>query len=49
VIKVHNGVRTELAAGQLVLAGDVAISRNGTVYVTDHTVIPGQGRVLAIR
>ena len=48
VIKVRNGVRTELAAGQLVLAGDVAISRTGTVYVTDHTVIPGQGRVLAI-
>jgi DNA-binding beta-propeller fold protein YncE len=49
VIKVHNGVRTELGAGQIVLAGDVAISRGGTVYVTDHSVIPGQGRVLAIR
>ena len=49
VIKVRNGVRTELAPGSLVLAGDVAISSGGTVYVTDHTVIAGQGRVLAIR
>jgi hypothetical protein len=49
LIRIKGGVRTELAAGQITLGGDVAVARNGTIYVTDHTVIPGAGRVLAIR
>ena len=48
LIKVTGGVRTELAPGQLHAPGDVAIARNGTVYVTNLSVSPNGGQVLAI-
>ena len=49
LFRIKNGVKTELVAGQITLGADVAVARNGTIYVTDHSVIPGEGRVLAIR
>ena len=48
LIRVKRGHRTELAAGRLTAPGDVAIARNGTVYVTNRSVMP-DGEVLAIR
>jgi hypothetical protein len=47
---VKGGVRTEIAAGQLHSIGDVAVGRNGTVYVTTGSVFPNNGgAVVAIR
>jgi hypothetical protein len=46
--RLTNGVRTELAAGQLTLPGDVAVSRNGTVYVTNQSVFSGGGQVVTV-
>jgi hypothetical protein len=48
LIRVKGGVRTELIAGQLHAPGDVAISRNGTIYVSNLSVSPDGGQVLAI-
>jgi hypothetical protein len=49
LIRIKNGVRTELAAGQLHVAGDVGVARNGTIYVTNQSISPTDGQVLAIR
>jgi sugar lactone lactonase YvrE len=46
--RLTNGARTELAAGQLTLPGDVAVSRNGTVYVTNQSVFSGGGQVVTV-
>jgi hypothetical protein len=48
LIKIKHGVWTELVPGQLHAPGDVAVGRNGTVYVTDLSISPNGGRVLAI-
>lgn len=48
LIRLRNGVRTEIAEGQLTLPADVAVARNGTLYVTNKSVMP-DGEVLAIR
>jgi hypothetical protein len=48
LLKIKNGVRTELIPGELHAPGDVAVALNGTVYVTDLSVSPDGGRVLAI-
>ena len=48
LIRVKDGVRTELAAGKLTAPADVAVSRGGTVYVTNKSVMP-DGEVIAIR
>jgi hypothetical protein len=47
LIRVHDGQRHELAAGELTAPADVAVARNGTVYVTNMSVMP-TGQVLAI-
>lgn len=47
--RVRHGVKTELVPGQLSAPGDVAVARNGTVYVTNWSVASGIGQVLAIR
>jgi hypothetical protein len=45
-----NGVRTEIAPGQLLVPGGVGIAPNGTLYVTTGTVFgPGAGSIVAIR
>jgi len=49
LIRIKGGVKTELVPGEITLGADVAVARDGTIYVTDHSVIPGAGRVLAIR
>jgi hypothetical protein len=49
LIRIKGGVRTELVAGQLHAPGDVAVARNGTIYVTNLSISPGGGQVLAIR
>ncbi len=49
LIRIKHGVRTELIAGQLRAPGDVAVSHDGTIYVTNGSVFPGGGQVLAIR
>jgi hypothetical protein len=48
LIRVKDGVRSELAAGQLIAPADVAVGRDGTVYVTNRSVMP-DGEVIAIR
>jgi hypothetical protein len=48
LIRIKNGVRTELVPGQLQAPGDVAVGRNGTIYVTNLSVSPDGGQVLAI-
>jgi DNA-binding beta-propeller fold protein YncE len=48
LIRVKDGVRSELAAGQLIAPADVAVGRDGTVYVTNKSVMP-DGEVIAIR
>jgi hypothetical protein len=47
--KVSGGTTTELVPGQLTLPGDVAVARNGTIYVTNKSVFSGGGEVVAIR
>jgi len=48
LIRIKGGVRTELVAGQLHAPGDVAVARNGTMFVTNLSISPGGGQVLAI-
>jgi DNA-binding beta-propeller fold protein YncE len=48
LFKVQNGVRTELAAGQLFMPGGLAIAADGTIYVTNWSVLAGGGQVLRI-
>jgi len=47
--KISGGTATELVPGQLTLPGDVAVARNGTIYVTNKSVFTGGGEVIAIR
>jgi hypothetical protein len=44
---VSGGTRHEIAAGQLLALGDVAVAKNGTVYVTTGSVFPGGGSVVS--
>lgn len=48
LFRLKHGHRTELAAGKLDVPADVAVSRTGKVYVTNWSVVPGQGQVLRI-
>lgn len=48
LVRLKRGVRTELAAGLLTAPADVAVAHNGTVYVTNKSVMP-DGEVIAIR
>jgi len=43
-----NGVRTEIAAGQLTAPGGIAIGADGALYVTNSSVSPVAGQVLKI-
>lgn len=47
--RVKGDIRTEIAAGQLHVPGDVAVGRNGTVYVTTGSIFPDGGAVVAIK
>ncbi len=47
--RVWHGRRTELIPGQLTAPADVAVARNGTIYVTNQSVSIGLGEVLGIR
>jgi hypothetical protein len=47
--KISGGTVTELVPGQLTLPGDVAVARNGTIYVTNRSVFTGGGQVIAIQ
>ncbi|HZO53181.1 MAG TPA: ScyD/ScyE family protein [Bryobacteraceae bacterium] len=44
-----NGTRSELAAGQLIAPGGVAVGSDGSLYVTVNSVYPGTGAVLRIK
>lgn len=47
--RLKGGTRTELAPGEIVLAGGVAVNPwNGAVYVTDFQLIPTLGRLLSV-
>lgn len=43
-----DGRRRELAAGELVAPGGIAVARDGSLYVSDHSIFAGRGRVLRI-
>jgi hypothetical protein len=47
--RLKNGTKTEIAAGQLHAPGGVAVARNGTIYVTNHSVSIGGGEALRIQ
>jgi hypothetical protein len=47
--RVRHGHKTEIASGQLTAPGGVAVSRHGTIYVTNRSVAVGGGEVLRIR
>ncbi|MDP9270330.1 MAG: ScyD/ScyE family protein [Chloroflexota bacterium] len=47
--KISDGTVTELIPGQLTLPGDVAVARNGTIYVTNGSIFTGGGQVIAIQ
>lgn len=49
LIRIRHGHRTELIPGRLQAPADVAAAHNGTVYVTNGSVSPDGGQVLAIR
>jgi len=44
-----DGTRTELAAGQLFMPGGLALDSDGTIYVTNWSVLAGGGQVLRIQ
>lgn len=46
--KVKHGHKTELVPGRLTLPGDVAVARDGAIYVTNKSVSVGGGQVLKI-
>lgn len=48
LIRVKNGTRTELVPGKLTAPGDVAVAKNGTVYVTNLSISPDAGQVIAV-
>lgn len=43
-----DGTQTEVASEGLILPGGVAVGEDGTIYVSNFSVFPGQGQVLAI-
>lgn len=47
--RIHHGVRSEIAEGRLDAPGGIAITRDGTIYVTNHSTTVGGGEVLRIR
>jgi hypothetical protein len=50
LIKVDpQGHRTEIAAGQLVAPGGLAVANNGTIYVTTNSVSATDGQLVVIR
>ena len=49
LLKVKKKRRTELVAGRLSQPGGVAVSRNGTVFVTDNVFTDQAGRLLRLR
>ncbi len=49
LIRVHHGQQTEIAAGKLDTPGGLAVTRDGTIYVTNHSTSVGGGEVLRIR
>lgn len=46
--RLRHGHRTEIAAGRLTAPADVAVGRDGTLFVTNKSVMP-DGEVLSIR
>jgi hypothetical protein len=48
LIRLKHGHRTEIAPGRLTAPADVAVGRDGTLYVTNKSVMP-DGEVLSIR
>ena len=44
-----SGTRTELAAGQLSMPGGMALASDGTIYVSNWSVLAGGGQVLRIQ
>lgn len=44
-----DGTRSELAAGQLLMPGGMALGSDGTIYVTNWSVLAGGGQVLRIQ
>jgi sugar lactone lactonase YvrE len=44
-----NGTRSELAQGELSMPGGLALASDGTIYVTNWSVLPGGGQVLRIQ
>jgi hypothetical protein len=50
LVKVKRGVQTEIAVdGGLIAPGGVAVGRDNTIYVTNHSTEPGgAGQLLAI-
>jgi len=49
LIRLHHGKRTEIAKGKLTAPGGIAITRDGTIYVTNKSTSVGAGEVLRIR
>ncbi len=49
LIRVTNGTPTTLNVPGLVAPGGIAIASDGTIYVTNFSIAPGGGEVLAIR
>lgn len=49
LMRLKDGVMTEIADGALTVPDDVAVAANGTIYVTNQSVFIGAGEVLAIR
>ena len=43
-----DGHRTEIAPGQLIQPGGVAVGRDGTVYVSVFSILRNRGAVVAI-
>lgn len=43
-----NGTRSEIAAGQLILPGGVAVANDGAVFVVNGSVFPNEGELLRI-
>ena len=44
-----DGTRTTLTVPGLVGPGGLAIAKDGTIYVTNFSISPGGGQILAIR
>jgi hypothetical protein len=49
LVRVKGSTRTEIAAGRLLFPGGLAVQADGTIWVTNRSIIPGAGEVLAIK